>query len=139
MNHPDFRVGGKIFATLGYPDETWAMVSLPPVDQDLFIQADPEGFVPVKGAWGKQGATNVRLGKAKKALVKRALESALSDREERQGRQGRQGRYRPARRPPTSAAGVIRSSADSCDHFAPLAPTSDPVAATAMIAETTAA
>jgi len=57
MDHPDFRVGGKIFATLGYPDASWAMVSLRPVDQDLFIQADPLAFVPVKGAWGKQGAT----------------------------------------------------------------------------------
>ena len=76
MDHPDFRVGGKIFATLGYPDASWAMVSLPPVDQDLFIQADPLAFIPVKGAWGKQGATNVRLTRAKKALVKRALESA---------------------------------------------------------------
>jgi len=47
--------------------------------------------------------------------------------------------YRPARRPPSSAAGVISRSAASCDHFAPLAPTSDPVAATAMTAETMAA
>ena len=86
MNHPDFRVGGKIFATMGYPDATWAMVSLPPVDQDRFIQADPEGFVPVKGAWGKQGATNVRLGKAKKALVKRALEIARRYRIEKSGK-----------------------------------------------------
>ena len=76
MDHPDFRVGGKIFATLGYPDASWAMVSLRPVDQDLFIQADPLAFVPVKGAWGKQGATNVRLSKATKALVKRALSNA---------------------------------------------------------------
>src|SRR4029077_7318049 len=76
MDHPDFRVGGKIFATLGYPDASWAMVALPPVDQDLFIQADPLAFIPVKGAWGKQGATNVRLSKAKKALVKRALSNA---------------------------------------------------------------
>ena len=76
MDHPDFRVGGKIFATLGYPDTSWAMVALPPIDQDLFIQADPLAFISVKGAWGKQGATNVRLSKATRALVKRALESA---------------------------------------------------------------
>ena len=55
MDHPDFRVGGKIFATLGYPDAGCAMVKLSPIDQDLFIQADPEAFVPVKGAWGKGG------------------------------------------------------------------------------------
>ena len=25
MNHPDFRVAGKIFASLGVPDESWGM------------------------------------------------------------------------------------------------------------------
>jgi hypothetical protein len=108
MNHPDFRVGGKIFATMGYPDETWAMVSLSPVDQDLFIQADPEGFAPVKGAWGKQGATNVRLGKAKKALVKRALEIALRYRIEKTEATVRRVGRRPA---PRASSGAARKAA----------------------------
>jgi hypothetical protein len=73
MSHPDFRVGGKIFATLGYPDDEWGMVKLSPIDQELFIQADPETFSPVKGAWGKGGATRVRLRTPKKALLARAL------------------------------------------------------------------
>jgi hypothetical protein len=76
MGHPDFRVGGKIFATLGYPDDGWAMLKLTPVEQMLFVQAEPEVFVPVKGAWGKRGATNVRLRGAKKDGVSKALAAA---------------------------------------------------------------
>ncbi len=76
MGHPDFRVGGKIFATLGYPDDGWAMLKLTPLEQMLFVQAEPEVFVPVKGAWGKRGATNVRLRGAKKAGVTKALAAA---------------------------------------------------------------
>ena len=52
MRHPDFRVrGGKIFATLGYPDRTWAMVKLTPEQQEEFVSFAPDVFVPVKGGW----------------------------------------------------------------------------------------
>jgi len=67
--HPDFRVRGKIFATLGYPDEKWAMVKLPPEQQDILSKAEPDVFVPVKGGWGRQGATSVNLKAAKKVRV----------------------------------------------------------------------
>lgn len=76
MNHPDFRVGGRIFATLGYPDEAWAMVKLFPDQQAAFIAADPKTFSPVKGAWGKQGCTSILLAKAKKRKVQEALHTA---------------------------------------------------------------
>jgi hypothetical protein len=76
MQHPDFRVGGKIFATLGYPSAGWAMVKLMPDQQQDFVRADPEVFVTVKGGWGRRGATNVRLKAAKKAGVREALEAA---------------------------------------------------------------
>jgi hypothetical protein len=74
--HPDFRVRGKIFATLGYPTEDWAMVKLPPEQQDILCKTEPAVFVPVKGGWGRQGATNVRLKAAKKAEVRGALLTA---------------------------------------------------------------
>jgi hypothetical protein len=61
LDHPDFRVRGKVFATLGYPDEGWGMVKLPPDQQSLFVRSEPKVYVPVKGTWGKQGATSVRL------------------------------------------------------------------------------
>lgn len=76
MEHPDFRVGGKIFATLGYPRNGWAMVKLTPEQQDTFMKAEPEVFVPVKGGWGRRGATNVILRAATKATLRRALVAA---------------------------------------------------------------
>jgi hypothetical protein len=76
MGHPDFRVGGKIFATLGYPDPGVGMVKLTPDEQELFVQMEPDGFQPVKGGWGRQGATNVLLKSAKKSTVREALLAA---------------------------------------------------------------
>ena len=76
VGHADFRVGGKIFATLGYPSAGWGMVKLTPVQQQLVVQAEPEVFVPAKGAWGARGATCVRLRTARKRSVREALVSA---------------------------------------------------------------
>jgi hypothetical protein len=73
MRHPDFRVQGKIFATLGYPDEDWGMVKLTPEEQQNFVQAEPSVFVPVRGAWGKQGCTSVRLKGARPTALRRAM------------------------------------------------------------------
>lgn len=75
MGHPDFRVGGKIFATL-YPDETLGMVKLTPEQQGLFIQAEPSVFRPVKGGWGRRGCTNVLLAAAKEDRVRQGLVAA---------------------------------------------------------------
>jgi hypothetical protein len=76
MDHPDFRADGQIFATLGYPDEKWAMVKLTPEQQAEFVQKEPEVFAPVKGRWGLKGATHVRLGVAESKSVRKALEMA---------------------------------------------------------------
>src|SRR5688572_12044490 len=59
--HPDFRVGGRIFATLGYPDGKHGMVVLTPDQQRAWVREHSAAFVPVKGAWGEQGCTTVRL------------------------------------------------------------------------------
>jgi len=76
MGHPDFRVRGKIFATLAYPDEDWGMVKLTPEQQEAFVSAEPAVFVPVKGGWGRAGATNVRLRRAKTRSLRVALTTA---------------------------------------------------------------
>ena len=76
MHHPDFRVGGRIFATLGYPDEEYATVKLTRVDQKEFVQSNPDVFQPVKGAWGRQGATNIDLPAATIEIVREALAAA---------------------------------------------------------------
>src|SRR5215204_5412907 len=76
MNHPDFRVHGKIFATLSHPDQEWGMVALSPEEQQNYLKAAPEVFTPATGAWGRQGATMVRLKPAKKTMVKQAMAAA---------------------------------------------------------------
>ena len=76
MGHPDFRVGGKIFATLGYPDNRWGMVKLTPEQQEMFVTSEPAAFIPVKGAWGLRGSTHVHLRAAKKPSVRSALTEA---------------------------------------------------------------
>jgi hypothetical protein len=76
MNHPDFRVHGKIFATLAYPDPDWGMVALSPEEQQNYLIEAPDVFSPAAGAWGRQGATMVRLPVAKKTMVKKAMETA---------------------------------------------------------------
>lgn len=76
MGHPDFRVGGKIFATLGYPGAGWGMVKLTPEQQEAFVSAEPAVFVPVQGGWGRRGATSVRLGPARAKSLRLALATA---------------------------------------------------------------
>jgi hypothetical protein len=76
MHHPDFRVRGKIFATLGYPDKDWAVVKLTPDEQKRFIQSDPKVFQPVKGAWGRRGNTNIYLPAAKIDIVRPVVAAA---------------------------------------------------------------
>jgi hypothetical protein len=80
MSHPDFRVGGKIFATLGYPDEDYGMVILPAEEQACLVRSYPEVFAPAKGAWGKRGSTMVSLGAVDKTTLKRAMEIAWQKR-----------------------------------------------------------
>jgi hypothetical protein len=61
MGHPDFRVHKRIFASL-QPDRAWACVMLTPDQQAAFLCDHPGTFVPAAGAWGRGGATMVRLG-----------------------------------------------------------------------------
>jgi hypothetical protein len=75
MDHPDFRVGGKIFATLG-PDEKWGMVKLTPDQQTSFIDSEPTLFHPANGAWGLRGCTIIQLQNAKELSVRQALIAA---------------------------------------------------------------
>ena len=89
MNHPDFRVAGKIFASLGVPDKSWGMVKLTPEQQREFIKNAPEIFKPCSGAWGRQGATNVYLAAAKVSIVRVALDAAARNIAARSKKNGR--------------------------------------------------
>jgi hypothetical protein len=63
IGHPDFRVDGRIFATL-HPDHQSGMVKLTPDQQKSFVREDPATFMPDNGAWGRQGCTRVLLDSA---------------------------------------------------------------------------
>ena len=75
MGHPDFRVGRKIFATLG-PEEEWGMVKLAPEEQRSYVVAAAGAFEAFNGAWGRKGATKVHLAGAEAAIVREALIAA---------------------------------------------------------------
>jgi hypothetical protein len=72
MGHPDFRVNGRIFATL-HTSDTRGMVALTPEEQAEVMREHPGMFEPSAGAWGRQGCTNVRLDVARSAPVRAAL------------------------------------------------------------------
>ena len=74
MNHPDFRVGGKIFATLG-PDLDWGMAKLTPEQQQDYLRMEP-AFKPASGKWGDGGATIIILAHADEDAVRQALNAA---------------------------------------------------------------
>lgn len=75
MGHPDFRVGGRIFATLR-PEAGLGMVKLTPTQQIEFTKRESTVFNPVPGGWGSRGATYILLKPAKAASVKAALLTA---------------------------------------------------------------
>ncbi len=79
QGHGDFRVNGRIFATLGYPNENWGMVKLSVEQQSMLVEAEPEIFRPVPGGWGKRGSTNVRLAVADPATLQSVLTMAWTN------------------------------------------------------------
>jgi hypothetical protein len=72
MDHPDFRVANKVFASLD-PKNARGMVKLTPEEQAALIASDPDVFEPCAGAWGRRGCTYLRLAAAKLPLARGAL------------------------------------------------------------------
>jgi hypothetical protein len=79
MSHPDFRVSGKIFATLGYPDKNYGVVVVAPPEQTRLVRKHPKAFSPAKGDWGKRGCTTVLLAAVDTTTMRSALTSAWQD------------------------------------------------------------
>jgi hypothetical protein len=75
QNHPDFRVRGKIFATL-WPERGYGVVMLTREEQDVLVGAEPAVFAPVAGGWGLRGSTIVMLDQADEKTVYSALRMA---------------------------------------------------------------
>jgi hypothetical protein len=89
MGAPDFRVGGRIFATLASQSQGYGNLMLSPALQEELIEARPDVFLPVAGGWGRMGSTHVRLAKANKTLLEAALQMAWMLRVEKNAKTSR--------------------------------------------------
>jgi hypothetical protein len=76
MGAPDFRVGGRIFATLASQTQGYGNLMLTPEQQAAFVEELPEVFVPIAGGWGRNGATHIRLSAANADVLADALRTA---------------------------------------------------------------
>ena len=76
FGHADFRVGGKIFATLSLAEEGYGVLLLTPEQQAGMVEDAAAVFSPVSGGWGRHGATRVRLAKVKADMLEDALRTA---------------------------------------------------------------
>jgi hypothetical protein len=76
FGNADFRVGGKIFATLALEREGYGVLLLTPGQQAGMVEDEPEVFSPVTGGWGKQGATRVHLASVTPDILEATLRTA---------------------------------------------------------------
>jgi hypothetical protein len=104
MGAADFRVGGRIFATLASADQGYGNLMLEPEQQAAFVAELPEVFLPVHGGWGRMGATHIRLAAASEDVLAGALRTAWQLRVEKNRKTGLKkstsaGRQRGTRKP----------------------------------------
>jgi hypothetical protein len=99
MGNPDFRVGGHIFATLASQKQGYGNLMLTPEQQSAFVTELPGIFLPVKGGWGRMGATHIRLSAASADVLAGALHSAWKLRVEKNARAGKRSLQKPLQRP----------------------------------------
>jgi hypothetical protein len=76
MGSPDFRVGGRIFATLASEKQGYGNLKLTPEQQAEFVRELPDIFLPVHGGWGRMGMTHIRLAHASEDVLTGALRAA---------------------------------------------------------------
>jgi hypothetical protein len=95
MGAVDFRVGGRIFATLASAKDGFGNLMLTPEIQAEFVAEEPDVFLPVAGGWGRMGATHIRLANANRDVLAGALRTAWKLRVDKNA-----GRPRKGRRPP---------------------------------------
>ncbi len=85
----DFRVGGKIFATLAAEKQGYGNLMLTPEQQAAFVEELPEVFLPIHGGWGRNGATHVRLAVVSEDVLEGALRTAWKRRAEKNTKSGK--------------------------------------------------
>jgi len=88
MGSPDFRVGGRIFATLASQKLGYGNLMLTAELQSEFVGELPEVFLPVAGGWGRMGATHIRLAEANEDVLSGALRAAWKLRLEKNAKSG---------------------------------------------------
>src|SRR5229473_1541160 len=89
MGAVDFRVGGRIFATLASVKQGYGNLMLNLEQQAAFVEEQPDLFLPVAGGWGRMGATHIRLASANEDALAGALRTAWEQRIEKNGKTGR--------------------------------------------------
>jgi hypothetical protein len=92
MGSPDFRVGGRIFATLASQSQGYGNLMLTLEQQAAFVEELPEVFVPIAGGWGRMGMTHIRLAAANEGMLADALRMAWRLRVEKNAKSGRRSR-----------------------------------------------
>lgn len=113
VGHPDFRVGNKIFATLGAPNDEWAMVKIPIEHQLLLIKEHPGAFRAAAGAWGRAGSTLVHLTEVRSAELGRVVRDAIQAAHRYTGAKTRPSKRRRAGVEPAAAEPKKKTSARS--------------------------
>jgi len=98
MGQPDFRVGGKIFATLASASQGYGNLMLTPEQQAAFVGELPEVFIPIAGGWGRMGMTHIRLAAADEDILSGALRTAWKLRVEKNAKTKQKGRSTASRR-----------------------------------------
>ncbi|HVM94617.1 MAG TPA: MmcQ/YjbR family DNA-binding protein [Terriglobales bacterium] len=89
MGNPDFRVDGRIFATLASASQGYGNLKLTPEQQAEFVAEMPGIFLPIHGGWGRMGMTHIRLAKASEEVLTGALRAAWKLRVEKNGKPAR--------------------------------------------------
>src|ERR1700677_3852448 len=97
MGAADFRVDGRIFATLASAKQGYGNLKLTLEQQQAFIEELPEVFIPIEGGWGRMGMTHIRLDMAQEDILDGALRTAWKLRTEQNAKSGRKGSSPAAR------------------------------------------
>ena len=92
MGAPDFRVGGRIFATLASQKQGYGNLRLALEQQAAFVEELPEVFLPIPGGWGRMGMTHIRLAKASEDVLTGALHTAWKLRVDKNAKSGKKNR-----------------------------------------------
>ena len=95
MGAADFRVGGRIFATLAHERQGFGNLMLTPEQQALFLADSPEVYLPVAGGWGRNGATHIRLAETDEATLTGALHTAYNLRQQKNAKPKKSTRPKP--------------------------------------------